>query len=79
RVKPGQPPSVTGLRVDKDGRIYAATPLGVQVFDPTGRLCGVMHAPAPGTMHDLTFEGDQLTVWVGDVKYARRLKTTGVK
>ena len=26
----------------RDGRIYAATEIGVQVFDPTGRLCGVL-------------------------------------
>lgn len=71
--------AVTGLATDKDGRIYAATPIGIQVFDPTGRLCGVLHAPAPGTMDFLAFEGSQLTVWVGDTRYARTLKATGMK
>lgn len=65
--------------MDNDGRIYAATPLGVQVFDPTGRLCGVMAAPAAGLMHSLAFEGDQLVAWVGDVKYARKLRTAGAR
>lgn len=62
----------------KAGRIYAAPPLGIQVFDPTGRLCGVITAP-PGRVELLGFEGDRLTAWVGDTKYARKLKTTGVR
>ncbi len=37
---------VTGLCCDAAGRIYAATPLGVQIFDPTGRLCGVLTNPS---------------------------------
>jgi hypothetical protein len=72
------PPTVWSLISDKDGRIYAATPVGIQVFDPTGRLCGVIVAPK-GTVDHLAFEGDHLTSWVGNTKFTRRLKTTGVK
>ncbi|MDB5312493.1 MAG: hypothetical protein JWO38_6695 [Gemmataceae bacterium] len=71
--------TVPSLTTDKDGRIYAATPIGIQVFDPTGRLCGVVTAPAPGKMEHLGFEGEQLTAWVGETKYVRKVKTTGVK
>ena len=70
---------VTGLVVDRDGRIYAATDIGVQVFDPTGRLCGVLTPAAPGRPEFLAFEGDKLTHWIGDTKYERKLNTTGVK
>ncbi len=70
---------VTGLVADRDGRIYAATELGVQVFDPTGRLCGVLTPAAPGTPDHMAFEGDTLTLWVGDTMYARKLSTEGVK
>jgi enterochelin esterase family protein len=70
---------VTGLAVDKDGRIYAATEIGVQVFDPTGRLCGVLTPVAEGKPTHLAFEGDQLTLWIGDTKYTRKLNTTGAK
>jgi hypothetical protein len=70
---------VGGLATDRDGRIYAATEIGVQVFDPTGRLCGVMTPAAPGKPELMAFEGDQLTLWIGDVKYTRKLNTTGVK
>jgi hypothetical protein len=70
---------VTGLATDKDGRIYAATDIGVQVFDPTGRLCGVLTPAARGKPENLAFEGDKLTLWVGDTKYARKLNTRGAK
>jgi len=69
---------VTGLAIDRDGRIYAATEIGVQVFDPTGRLCGVLTPAAPGRPDHLAFEGDQLTMWIGDAKYTRKLNTRGV-
>ena len=32
---------------DTLGRFYVTTALGVQVFDPTGRLCGVLNKPQP--------------------------------
>jgi len=31
-----------GMAVDKTGRYYVTSKLGVQIFDPTGRLCGVL-------------------------------------
>ena len=70
---------VTGLATDRDGRIYAATDIGVQVFDPTGRLCGVLTPAATGAPEAMAFEGDTLTLWVGNDKYARKLNTTGAK
>jgi hypothetical protein len=70
---------VTGLATDRDGRIYAATEIGVQVFDPTGRLCGVLTPAAPGKPDALAFEGDTLTLWHDNTKYARKLNTRGAK
>ena len=31
-----------GMAVDKAGRYYITSELGVQIFDPTGRPCGVL-------------------------------------
>jgi len=31
--------------VDKAGRFYVTSNLGVQIFDPTGRPCGVLPKP----------------------------------
>lgn len=70
---------VTSLAIDVDGRIYAATELGVQVFDPTGRLCGVLTPVAKGRPEHMAFEGDQLTMWIGNTKYARKLNTLGAR
>lgn len=36
-----------GMAVDPRGRFYVTSALGVQVFDPTGRPCGVLHTPDP--------------------------------
>ncbi|OWK41759.1 SMP-30/gluconolactonase/LRE family protein [Fimbriiglobus ruber] len=73
---------VSGLTFDTRGCIYAATPAGIQAFDPTGRLCGVIALPAPGQTGELTWTGDardHLTVRVGDTWYVRKLKATGPK
>lgn len=71
-------PRVTELATDRDGRVYAATPVGVQVFDPTGRLCGVVAAPVFGAGVELMwFEGDRLVAVVSGTRYARRLRTAG--
>ena len=67
----GTTTTVTSLAIDSSNRIYAATPLGVQVFDPTGRLCGVLQPPAPGTLEHMSIEGEQLAVWIGEKKYVR--------
>jgi len=36
-----------GMTSDTIGRYFVTTALGVQVFDPTGRLCGVLDKPQP--------------------------------
>lgn len=36
-----------GMAVDAKGRYYVTSVLGVQVFDPTGRPCGVLSKPDP--------------------------------
>jgi sugar lactone lactonase YvrE len=68
----------SALTVDGAGRFYAATRLGIQVFDPTGRLCGVMTAP-PGKVTELTFAGDLLYARAGDAMFVRRMLAEGKK
>ena len=41
-VNPGFP---DGLKVDRDGRVYASSFSGVQVFDPDGELFGEIRLP----------------------------------
>jgi enterochelin esterase family protein len=82
RVKPGTTASgVTALTVDSKGLLYAATPLGVQVFDPTGRLCGVVANPDGATPRAIGFTGtdrDLLYVAQGDIVFVRKIQAKGV-
>ena len=76
------PPYVTasrgdGMAVDTRGRYYITSALGVQIFDPTGRLCGVL--PKPDRDQPLTtcvLAGpDHGTLYIahGSKIYSRRL------
>jgi len=73
--------SVPGMTMDKANRIYAATSLGVQVFDPTGRLCGVLLQPnSPLFASSIAFAGtDKNTLYalVGQKLYTRKILFTG--
>jgi sugar lactone lactonase YvrE len=81
RSRPGHPCGVTDLAVDKVGRVYAATTEGVQVFDPTGRLIGVLAKPAAGAVSGVALggpDGDTLFVGCGDKVYARKTRARSV-
>jgi enterochelin esterase family protein len=74
--------AVTGLTTDTAGRIYAATPDGVQVFDPTGRMCGVLTLPAKGAIGRIGWSGTKkhlLALQVGEAWYMRKLNATGTR
>jgi enterochelin esterase family protein len=66
-----------GLAVDRKGRYYITSELGVQIFDPTGRLCGVL--PKPRKDQPLTTcilgGSDHNTLYIanGTTIYSRRL------
>ncbi|MEI6239224.1 MAG: alpha/beta hydrolase-fold protein [Planctomycetia bacterium] len=66
-----------GMAVDRAGRWYVTSALGVQVFDPAGRLCGVIRKPRvdkPLTSCVVAGpKGDELYVTNGDAIYRRKL------
>jgi enterochelin esterase family protein len=70
-----------GMTSDMLGRFYVTTALGVQVFDPTGRLCGVL--PKPQTDKPLTscaLSGEKreyLYVTNGDKIFRRKVQAMG--
>lgn len=71
---------IRGMAVDVEGRTYAATPLGVQVFDQLGRVNAILRKPAGCELTDLAFGGPALDVLYascGGALYARRLATPG--
>lgn len=68
-----------GMRVDRDGRLYVATRMGIQVCDPTGRVNCILPTPN-GKVTNLCFGGegsDTLFATCGDRVYKRKLKTKG--
>ncbi len=67
-----------GMAVDKSGRYYVTSALGIQIFDPTGRQCGVL--PKPNEAQPLTsctlagLNHEYLYVTNGDKVFRRKLK-----
>jgi len=68
----------TAMTVDGANRTYVATNLGIQVFDPTGRLCGVFVSP-PGPITELAFDGDRLFARAGGKVFLRKMLAEGKK
>jgi len=72
---------VDGLRVDRDGRLYCATRLGLQICDQAGRVNCIVPTPN-GRLANLTFGGpefDTLYACCGDKVYARKVKVRGLR
>jgi gluconolactonase len=70
---------IDGLRVDRDGRLYAATRLGIQVCDQAGRVNAIIPTPN-GKVSNLTFGGpdfDTIYATCNDRVYKRKVKTKG--
>src|SRR5882724_2630808 len=68
-----------GMRVDRDGRLYVATAMGVQVCDQAGRVQCILRTPN-GRVANVTFGGenfDTLFAMSGDKVYKRQLKVKG--
>lgn len=69
-----------GLRVDRDGRLWVATNMGLQVCDQAGRVNCIIPTPN-GKLANLTFGGpnfDMLYAACGDKVYSRKVKVKGV-
>jgi gluconolactonase len=83
RLAPGAKESkADGMTVDMAGRLYVATESGLQIFDPTGRLSGVLMKPQRSFLSNVAFAGpkfDVLYVTVTDKVYRRQSKAEGVR
>jgi sugar lactone lactonase YvrE len=70
-----------GMKADKDGRLYVATRMGIQVFDQLGRVQCIIPLPAP-RVTNLCFggaEGDTIFATCGDEVYKRKVKTRSAR
>ena len=72
--------SADGLKVDRDGRLYVATSLGIQICDQAGRVNCIIPTPNQ-RITNLCFGGEnQDTIFATcvDKVYKRKVKTRGV-
>jgi gluconolactonase len=79
RVDPAQPGGPDGMKVDRDGRVYVAVAEGVWVFEPTGRLLGILALPArPSNLAWCGSDGRSLAITAVDAVYQVRMHVAGV-
>ncbi len=72
---------VEGLAMDREGRLYAATRLGIQVCDQPGRVQCILPTPN-GRVSKLCFGGEKFDILFatcGDKVYQRKLKVQGAQ
>jgi gluconolactonase len=68
-----------GIRVDRDGRLYVATRMGIQVCDQAGRVNCIIPTPN-GKVSNLCFGGAQFDVLhatCGEAVFKRKVKVKG--
>jgi gluconolactonase len=68
-----------GMRVDRDGRLYVATRMGIQVCDQAGRVNCIIPTPN-GKIANLCFGGEKFdTIFAacGDKVFKRKVKVKG--
>lgn len=77
-----EPVGPQALSVDAEGRLYAATPVGVQIFDQAGRANAILPLLSTERPTSMTFGGPNLTdLYVATTKgvYRRPMKVRGVR
>ena len=71
-----------GMTAESKGRWFVTTDLGIQVFDPLGRLAGIIAKPVPGgKVVSVEFAGkdrDVLFVAAGEKIFSRKVRVRGL-
>ena len=78
---PDAPSRGDGMTTDAFGRYYVTSAVGLHMYDPTGRLGGVIAAPQKRPLVSVAFAGPGLSylyVACGDKIYRRKTKSRGV-
>ncbi len=69
-----------GMTTDAAGRYYVTSAAGLQIFDPTGRMAGVVMAPQNKPLVSVEFSGPELSflyVCCGDKIFRRKTQSRG--
>ncbi|MEO6812066.1 MAG: SMP-30/gluconolactonase/LRE family protein, partial [Isosphaeraceae bacterium] len=78
-MDPAEPGGPDGLKVDRDGRLYVAVAEGIWVYEPDGRLLGILalrKRPANLAWADSDSRG--LVITARETVYRVRLKVAGI-
>jgi sugar lactone lactonase YvrE/enterochelin esterase-like enzyme len=70
-----------GMTVDRDGRLYVTTELGLQVCDQAGRVNVIIPKPQKAWLSNVVFGGpalDELYVTCGDKVFKRKTRVKGL-
>ena len=79
KLDPGQPGGPDGMKVDRAGRIYVAVALGIWVFEPDGRLLGILSMPVrPSNLAWCDADARGLAITAVDAVYRVRLRVEGI-
>jgi gluconolactonase len=79
KLDPGQPGGPDGMKVDRAGRIYVAVALGIWVFEPDGRLLGILSMPVrPSNLAWCDPDARGLAITAVDAVYRVRLRVEGI-
>jgi gluconolactonase len=79
RLDPGQPGGPDGMKVDRAGRVYVAVALGIWVFEPDGRLLGILSLPArPSNLAWCDDDARGLAITAVDAVYHIRMRVQGI-
>ena len=76
------PSNADGLAVDRDGRLYVASAMGVQICDQPGRVNAILPKPQPSWLSNVDFGGpgmDELFVTARDKVFKRKMKVKGMR
>jgi gluconolactonase len=67
------------MKVDRDGRLHVAVAQGVWVFEPAGRLLGILETPKrPSNLAWCGRDGRELVMTIVDQVYKIRLEVAGI-
>jgi len=78
RPDPEVPGGPDGLKVDREGRVYVAVAQGIWVYDPGGRLLGILALPArPSNLAWWGPDARGLAITAVDALYHVRLRVEG--
>jgi len=76
---PGEPGGPDGVKVDRAGRVYVAVALGIWVYEPDGRLLGILPTPKrPSNLNWGDPDARLLIITAVDAVHSVRFKEPGL-